>query len=158
MTVTWHDPVSGRPGFLVIDRLIDGTSGGGLRMRDGCTVEEVGDLARAMSLKEAVAYTPGDRYTPFGGAKGGIRLNPKKYSAGELERITRRYVFELVRKNFMGPGLDVPAPDVGTGPREMAWIADTYSQLRSGELDALFEQKGVAYDKARAEEIRQANG
>ncbi len=76
MTVTWHDPVSGRPGFLVIDRLIDGASGGGLRMREGCTVEEVGDLARAMSLKEAVAYTPGDRYTPFGGAKGGIDCDP----------------------------------------------------------------------------------
>jgi glutamate dehydrogenase (NAD(P)+) len=76
MTITWHDPVSGRPGFLVIDRLIDGASGGGLRMREGCTVEEVADLARAMSLKEAVAYTPGDRYTPFGGAKGGIDCDP----------------------------------------------------------------------------------
>jgi glutamate dehydrogenase (NAD(P)+) len=76
MTITWHDPVSGRPGYLVIDRLIDGAAGGGLRMRDGCTVDEVADLARAMSLKEAVAYTPGDRYTPFGGAKGGIDCDP----------------------------------------------------------------------------------
>jgi glutamate dehydrogenase (NAD(P)+) len=76
MTVTWHDPVTGKPGYLVIDRLIDGASGGGLRMRDGCTVAEVGDLARAMSLKEAVAYTPGHRYTPFGGAKGGIDCDP----------------------------------------------------------------------------------
>jgi glutamate dehydrogenase (NAD(P)+) len=76
LTVTWHDPVTGRPGFLVIDRLIDGASGGGLRMRDGCTVEEVADLARAMSLKEAVAYDPADRYTPFGGAKGGIDCDP----------------------------------------------------------------------------------
>jgi glutamate dehydrogenase (NAD(P)+) len=76
MSVTWHDPVTGRPGYLVIDRLIDGAAGGGLRMRDGCTVDEVADLARAMSLKEAVAYTPGDRYTPFGGAKGGIDCDP----------------------------------------------------------------------------------
>lgn len=87
MTVTWHDPVSGRPGHLVIDRLIDGASGGGLRMRAGCTVDEVADLARAMSLKEAVAYTPGDRYTPFGGAKGGIDCDPyDPDAAGVLER------------------------------------------------------------------------
>jgi glutamate dehydrogenase (NAD(P)+) len=87
MTVTWHDPISGRPGYLVIDRLIDGASGGGLRMRAGCTVEEVADLARAMSLKEAVAYTPGDHYTPFGGAKGGIDCDPyDPDAAGVLER------------------------------------------------------------------------
>jgi glutamate dehydrogenase (NAD(P)+) len=89
MTVAWHDPVSGRPGYLVIDRLIDGASGGGLRMRAGCTVEEVGDLARAMSLKEAVAYTPGDRYTPFGGAKGGIDCDP--YDP-EAFGVLRRYL------------------------------------------------------------------
>jgi glutamate dehydrogenase (NAD(P)+) len=76
LSVTWHDPVTGKPGYLVIDRLIDGGSGGGLRMREGCTVEEVADLARAMSLKEAVTYDPGDRYTPFGGAKGGIDCDP----------------------------------------------------------------------------------
>jgi glutamate dehydrogenase (NAD(P)+) len=89
MTVTWHDPVTGKPGYLVIDRLIDGASGGGLRMRDGCTVEEVGDLARAMSLKEAVAYTPGDRYTPFGGAKGGIDCDPY---GPDADGVLRRYV------------------------------------------------------------------
>ena len=89
MTVTWNDPVSGRPGYLVIDRLIDGASGGGLRMRAGCTVEEVADLARAMSLKEAVAYDPGDRYTPFGGAKGGIDCDPYDPDAFG---VLRRYV------------------------------------------------------------------
>jgi glutamate dehydrogenase (NAD(P)+) len=89
MCVTWHDPITGRPGFLVIDRLIDGGCGGGLRMREGCTVEEVADLARAMSLKEAVTYDPGDRYTPFGGAKGGIDCDP--YDPEALG-VLRRYV------------------------------------------------------------------
>lgn len=89
LEVIWTDDVTGKRGYLVIDRLVRGAASGGLRMREGCTLDEVRDLAYGMTLKEAVVYSPGDAYVPFGGGKGGIDCAPHDPAA---RGVMARYV------------------------------------------------------------------
>jgi glutamate dehydrogenase (NAD(P)+) len=107
-------------GYRVQHNLTMGPSKGGIRYAPHVTLGECSGLAMLMSWKCALMHLP------FGGAKGGVRCDPRTLSDGEIERLTRRYAAELIP--LLGAERDIPAPDMGTGEREMAWLLDTYSQ------------------------------
>jgi glutamate dehydrogenase (NAD(P)+) len=122
-------------GYRVIHSNILGPSKGGIRMDMDVNLDEVKALAAWMTWKCAVVDIP------FGGAKGGIKCDPGTMSAGEMERLTRSYTMAL--QEIFGPDRDIPAPDMGTGPREMAWLMDQYSRSYGMTINAVVTGKPV---------------
>lgn len=120
-------------GYRVIHSNILGPSKGGIRYDMDVNLDEVKALAAWMTWKCAVVDIP------YGGAKGGIKCNPRQMSAGEVERLTRSYTQTMVE--IFGPDRDIPAPDMGTGPREMAWLMDEYSKARGMTVNAVVTGK-----------------
>ncbi|ARO32400.1 glutamate dehydrogenase protein (plasmid) [Rhizobium sp. NXC14] len=123
-------------GYRVQHTLSRGPGKGGVRFHPSVTLNEVMALAGWMTIKNAALNLP------FGGAKGGIRLDPRQHSEGELQRITRRYTSEL--GGFIGPARDIPAPDVGTNEQTMAWMMDTYSMNNGSTATGVVTGKPVA--------------
>ncbi|MEA5619830.1 Glu/Leu/Phe/Val dehydrogenase [Cronbergia sp. UHCC 0137] len=123
---------------------------GGIRYHPAVTLREVSALAMLMTWKCALLGIP------YGGAKGGIPIDPKKYSVGELERISRRYISELIKD--IGPSVDIPAPDMGTSAREMAWMMDTYSVNVGHSVPGVVTGKPVSIGGSLGREMATGRG
>lgn len=121
---------------------------GGIRYHEDVNLGEVSALATLMTFKCAIAGLP------LGGAKGGIRFDPTKYSRSEIQRITRRYTTEII--NFIGPESDIPAPDMGTNDQTMAWIMDTYSQMKGYAVPSVVTGKPISIGGSKGR--REATG
>lgn len=120
-------------GFRVIHSNILGPSKGGIRFDEKVNIDEVKALAAWMTWKCAVVDIP------YGGAKGGVKCNPREMSAGEMERLMRAYTNSMIE--IFGPDRDIPAPDMGTGPREMAWLMDEYSRTQGMTINSVVTGK-----------------
>ena len=137
-------------GFRVTHNIARGPSKGGIRYHPDVTLDEVKSLSMWMTWKCALMGLP------FGGAKGGVVCNPKTLSAGELERMTRRYTSEII--NDIGPERDIPAPDVGTDGRVMAWIFDTYSMNKGHSVLGVVTGKPLSIGGSLGREEATARG
>ena len=131
-------------GYRVQHNTNRGPAKGGIRYHQDVYLDEIKALAMLMTLKCAVVGIP------FGGAKGGVKVNPKKLSPRELENLTRRYTFEIIQN--IGPEKDIPAPDVGTNPQVMAWIMDTYSIDKGYAVPGVVTGKPIALGGSRGRE------
>ena len=104
---------------------------GGIRFDIDSNLEEVEGLAALMTYKNAIIEVP------YGGSKGALKINPNDWNENELEKITRRFAQELIERDMINPARNVPAPDMGTSSREMAWIADEYKRMHPADINSL---------------------